>query len=411
MKILKCFWIITFLLCTTNMLFANATDDLWAGIKSADYEKALSAIAAGADVNAEDPAFGSPLNLAACWADVEVVQALLNANAIVNYVSTVNGNTPLMNAAAWGNIPVVKLLLSAQANINIKNKIGQTTLAVAMGSGKVEVLELLIDAGANPLEKYDLLAIKDQTLLNALMTAMEPKAKIENLKTIQTSLAGMGVNFPPRLINASESDYSTTAQIAKLLLEKGLDPNQTVGGTWGNILNQSIDMGKFDVARQLIMNGANTSPDTEIIVVNKGNDNAVFPNVSYTNGDYLLVAVISGNIDFVKFMAEKYPELIHKVYKGKGFVKCSNDKITANFSVDGVTLLMIAAEHGNTAITRYFFEKGFDKDDFVEAKWDFVSKKQNTCPMLTVRRTMGYAKSSGNQEIMDLIKSAGGKPE
>jgi len=411
MKKLFCFWIATFFLCTINGLFANATDDLWAGLKQADYAKALSAIAAGADVNADDPAFGSPLNFASCWADVEVVQALLDAKATLNYIAAANGYSPLMNAAAWGNIPVVKILLAGNPDMHVRNKLGQTTLAVAMGSGKVEIIDMLIKAGANPLEKYDILATKDQTLLNALLTVMYPKAKIENLKSIQTTLAGMGITFPPRLINATENDYSTPGELAELLLENGLDPNQTVQGGWGNILNQAIDMGKYDVALQLITHGATTNPDLAITVKNKGNDNAVFPNVEYTNGDYLLVAVISGNLEFVKFMAEKYPDLIHKKYDGKGFVKCNSDKITANFTIEGVNLLMIAAEHGNLAIVQYFFEKGFDKDDFVEAKWDFVSKKQGTCPMLTVRRTMGYAKSSGNQEIMDLIKSAGGKGE
>ena len=204
----------------------------------------LSAIAAGADVNSEDPTFGSALNLASCWADVEVVQALLDAKATLNYVAPANGYSPLMNAAAWGNIPVLKILLAANPDMHVRNKLGQTILAVAMGSGKVEVIDMLINAGANPLETYDTLATKNQTLLNALLTVMSPKAKIENLKSIQTSLAGMGITFPPRLINATENDYSTPGDLAKLLLEKGLDPNQEVQGSWGNILNQAIDMGK-----------------------------------------------------------------------------------------------------------------------------------------------------------------------
>src|SRR6185503_18588562 len=98
------------MLFVNQFSFAGATEDLWTALKTANYPNALTAIRAGADLKSLDPAFGTPLNFASCWADAEVVKALIDAKSEVNFIAPSNGQSPLMNAASWGNIEAVKLL-------------------------------------------------------------------------------------------------------------------------------------------------------------------------------------------------------------------------------------------------------------------------------------------------------------
>ncbi len=388
-----------------NYSFAGPTEDLWKALKEANYPNALTAIAAGADVKNLDATFGTPLNFASCWADADVVKALIDAKSDVNLGTPSNGYYPLMNAAHWGNVEAVKLLLAAGADIKIKNKMGQTLLSVAVGGSKLETLKLLLAAGADPKEKFDYSAFKGWTVMNSLTQANEPAEKVISLQGNSAAFTKIGVALPPRLANAQESDYSSLEEMTKFLLEKGADPNNKTVLPATSLLDQAISAGKIGMAKALIDNGAAFDP--EMNVQDKNYTNGIFPNLTYTNGDYVLVAILSNNFDFVKFMIEKNPKAVKKAYTAKGAVKCNSGSQTSNFTVEGMNLLMIAAERGNVEIVKYLIAKGFDKDDVANAEWGFVEKKQGHCPMLTVRRTMGFARNSGKQEIIDLVKAAG----
>ena len=131
-------------------------------------------LAAHADINggcvcrgAFQPAPGSPsymrtdghtaLGLAVSTGSVEVVQALLDANAqhAANPSLAVNakqpgGNTPLTIAAAKGRSGVVRLLLAAKADVGAADNGGKTALMLALENDHPEVAELLRSAAAAP---------------------------------------------------------------------------------------------------------------------------------------------------------------------------------------------------------------------------------------------------------------------
>ncbi|MBK9175608.1 MAG: ankyrin repeat domain-containing protein [Flavobacteriales bacterium] len=386
--------------------FAGATEDLWTALKGGNYPNALAAIGAGADLKSMDPAFGTPLNLAACWADAEVVKALIDGQSELNFVHPANGFTPLINAAYWGNAEAVKLLLAAGADIKVKTKVGQTMLSQAIVGCDLEIIKMLVDAGADPLEKYSIGPLTDQTVMNALISAKEGEERVAYLAGLVEPMSKAGLTLPARMANAQASEFSTLEQIAVYLLEKGADPNQAVAGSWGNILMQSLDFGKTGVARALIEHGANADFDEKkgFNVKDRAGDAAKLPNFTYTNGDFVLAAVLTNNLEFVKLMVEKYPKYVTKIYEGSGKQNCSGLPGGTNYNAEGINLLMVAADKGNLEIVNYLISKGAGRGDAVKIK---QSKGDKFCPMFSVMFTMGFARNSNNQGVIDAVKAAG----
>jgi ankyrin repeat protein/thiol-disulfide isomerase/thioredoxin len=105
----------------------------------------------GAKVDARTDSFATPLILAARTGNVAIVQALLKTGADVNAQEGANGDSALMYAAVRGNIPLVRVLLDAKAQVRLKDAVGQTALHLAARNGEIEVMELLLAAGADPL--------------------------------------------------------------------------------------------------------------------------------------------------------------------------------------------------------------------------------------------------------------------
>ena len=138
----------------------------------------------GADPNslARTHAEETALSIAAQFGYVETAQALLDKHAHVNLRNggSIDGYTPLMMAAHQGHPEMVEVLFNAGADVNMRSGIGGTgptalSLAVlenqtgsarrllgggaivqlhdfrtALESGSVKMVELLLEAGANP---------------------------------------------------------------------------------------------------------------------------------------------------------------------------------------------------------------------------------------------------------------------
>lgn len=278
---------IAVMLFVNQFSFAGATEDLWKALKEANYPNALTALAAGADVNSLDPAFGSPLAFAACWATADVVKALIDAKADVKFISPANGYTPLLNAAYWGNTEAFKLLLAAGSDVKIKNKIGQPLLAVVLFAGipSMEIVKLLVDAGADPNEKYQIMTTKDLTMMNALIGAKDPKEKVAYMQTTSGVMSKMGVSFPERLKTAKESDFTPLEDYANYLLEKGADPNQKIMGSSGSIIFQATELGRTGIVLALI----NAKANLDVTGLIKGSEGRFFEVTS------LMVASLRGN--------------------------------------------------------------------------------------------------------------------
>lgn len=85
-----------------------------------------------------------PLHLAVSIGNKAVVQALLRRKAITDCVTRVGGYTPLMIAVHRGHMEIIKLLVEAGANFNIRTEVAprmtRGTLAPAFSSFSFSLL-------------------------------------------------------------------------------------------------------------------------------------------------------------------------------------------------------------------------------------------------------------------------------
>ncbi len=101
------------------------------------------------NVNALNANGESPLMLAAIKGQLDMVAALIKRDADVNKT----GWTPLHYAASKGHLAIMNLLLENHAYIDAESPNGTTPLMMAAQYGTGPAVQLLLDAGADPLLK------------------------------------------------------------------------------------------------------------------------------------------------------------------------------------------------------------------------------------------------------------------
>jgi len=130
-------------LLTLSLLFVSS-DDLRRAVEAKDLTAIKAAIAAGADVNAQDE-YGQAVLMSAY--DPEVVKALVAAGAKVDLVNKYGMNA-LAAAAATGNVPIVRALIESKANVNFTDPNGTIMLENAIAGKNIEIIKMMLDAGA-----------------------------------------------------------------------------------------------------------------------------------------------------------------------------------------------------------------------------------------------------------------------
>lgn len=221
------------------------------------------------------------LVVAAQAGDTGQVRALLTARVDANGARP-DGSTPLMWAVHREHIEIVDLLLNAGAKPDAADEQGVTPLALACENGSVRMVSRLIDAGASASKPQSngvtplMIAARTGHLpvVQALLSAgADASAAIAS--TGQTALmwataarhvpvvrelvaAGASVRatsiigFTPLLFAARNGDLET----ARVLLDAGADVNQ-MGHDGTHALPLAIVSGHAAFARFLLDNGAN----------------------------------------------------------------------------------------------------------------------------------------------------------
>jgi len=141
----------------------GSTPLLWAAHNS-DLEVARALIAGGADVNAVNHYGVTPLLDASRTGDAAMMALLIKAGADPKRAHP-EGETPLMAAARSGNVPAVRLLLEQKVDVNAAEKEQQTTaLMRAAAEGHVDVVDVLLKAGADPNRQAHVTSLTERTI-------------------------------------------------------------------------------------------------------------------------------------------------------------------------------------------------------------------------------------------------------
>ena len=211
---------------------------------------------AGADPNTKNPEGETPLMAVARSGHVDAAALLLEAGADVNVKEAFGGQSPLMWAAAQSQAEMVKFLASKGADVNARgvvrqwerkviteprpkdlNKGGFTPLLYAAREGCLLCARYLVEAGADPdLEDPDRVTPLNMALLNLhfevaayLVKAGADVDKWDLFGRTPIYMAADVSTLPVKGNGAMavlpSEDSITALDVARLLLDKGANPN------------------------------------------------------------------------------------------------------------------------------------------------------------------------------------------
>lgn len=119
-------------------------------VKAKDYESVKKLIAEGADVNYLRDTGMSPLLYAESEDDVEMARILLDNGADINFRYPPRMQNLLQMAAMENRKEMIELFLRYKPDINNRDAFGNNALASACHGGDMEIIELLLQHGADP---------------------------------------------------------------------------------------------------------------------------------------------------------------------------------------------------------------------------------------------------------------------
>jgi ankyrin repeat protein len=241
-------------------------------VKSQDSAAVAALLKQHADVNATQGDGATALHWAANLDNLALADLLLRSGARADAVNDL-GATPLFLACTNRSAAMVERLLAAGANANAKLLNGETVLMTCARTGEAKAVKALLVHGADPKAKEP---EHDQTALMWAAAQKHPEAAAlliefgadvrarsrtytQTVVGEQTQRAGREeLNYnvskggsTPLLFAARSGD----AESARLLLEKGADPNDALSdGTSALVL--AAQSGQTNVALALLEKGA-----------------------------------------------------------------------------------------------------------------------------------------------------------
>lgn len=214
---------------------------------------------AGADVGAANRYGITPLAEACTSGDIAMVEKLLKAGADAN-ATQMEGETVLMTAARTGNPDVVKLLIDRGAEVNTAEPWrGQTALMWAAAEHHPAVVKLLLERGADPdgrSKAVDFTKLKPKSGsigMNFPRGGFTPllfaarQGDLESARILVEAGAGVNIGDPDNTTPLVVAIINLHYDLAAYLIEKGADLNAAdVRGR--TPLYAAVDMHNMDIS-------------------------------------------------------------------------------------------------------------------------------------------------------------------
>ncbi|MFN8395433.1 MAG: ankyrin repeat domain-containing protein [Bacteroidia bacterium] len=223
----------------------NLNAKLLNAIQNHEAEVALEMIAAGAKPDARSKRNIPALIMAAARKQAAVVAALLDKGADADIRATdaekgIEQITALHVASTNGHIEILQLLLERGAEVNAQDKSGLTPLMAASELGNTVAVILLIDKGADVnLQDYDGLS----PLMLSAYTSQHDVARILLDHEAKPDLAD-DTFVTALMISAQQGDV----EMVKLLLEKGANPKVRMGPNG----YRAVDLAKVNGHKEVV---------------------------------------------------------------------------------------------------------------------------------------------------------------
>lgn len=145
--------------------FGNLADELniagwtplYAAMKTREFDVVKFLLKRGADPNAVTKLGSTPFLLASEICDLDVIEACVEASADLDFAPSgpdadnlnITGQTALFMATLKDRVDVVKFLIKKGAQVNVQNRYGVSPLLLCAESGNFELVQALVDAGAD----------------------------------------------------------------------------------------------------------------------------------------------------------------------------------------------------------------------------------------------------------------------
>ncbi|XP_064002423.1 kinase D-interacting substrate of 220 kDa isoform X3 [Pogoniulus pusillus] len=252
----------------------------------------------------------------------------------------------LLTYVEEGNVPALKALLEKCRDVDERNENGQTPLMLAAEQGNLEIVQELLKRGAN-------CNLEDADNWTALISAAKEghAAIVAELLSHNVSLEHRDLGGWTALMWAS---YKGRTEVAKLLLEKGANPNITGMQYSVYPIIWAAGRGHADIVHLLLQHGAKVNCSDKygttplVWAARKGHLECVryllqmgadVDQEGANSMTALIVAVKGGYTDSVKEILKRNP----------------NVNLTDK---DGNTALMIASKEGHTEIVQDLLDAG-----------------------------------------------------